>query len=111
MYIVENGGSWSAAGKENFMKFVSNAKYNEPVESGTIYDGTADCLNIKVHRITHCEGWYLTCRRMNIEQWKLNSKSLMSAINEAKGILKHEAENIYKSAEYFHNSEIEILRK
>ena len=50
------------------MKFRSNAKWNEPVESGTIFDCKVGNTCISVHRIIHCEGWFLSCADLRISQ-------------------------------------------
>lgn len=92
------------------MKFKSNAKYNEPVESGTIYEGKAGNIRISVHKIIHCEGWYLSCPELRISQMKLKSDTLIGAINESKSVLKEVVENARKDIDSFYESEIEISR-
>ena len=37
-----------------------------------------------MHRIIHCDGWYLSCPELNIEDCRLKSEDLFSAINDAK---------------------------
>lgn len=36
------------------MKYISNAKYGEPVETGTIYRGDNKILGICVHELRGC---------------------------------------------------------
>jgi len=43
------------------MKFISNATYEKPVESGTIFKVTVGGIRITIHRVIHLEGWYLSC--------------------------------------------------
>lgn len=92
------------------MKFKSNAKYNEPVEKGTIFEGEIGRMRISVHRIIHCEGWYLSCPNLRISQMKLKSDTLLSAIKESKEVLKSVIEGLKKDIDSFCESEIEISR-
>jgi hypothetical protein len=44
------------------MKYISNAKYGEPVETGTIYRGDNKRLDICVHTLFGCgETLYMNC--------------------------------------------------
>lgn len=70
------------------MKFISNAKYNQPVESGSIFEAKAGRLRISVHRIHHLDGWYLTCQEIRIHQHKLKSDGFINATKEAREIIK-----------------------
>lgn len=93
------------------MKYISNAKYGEPVESGTIYRGDNKRLGICVHRIHGCgETLYMSCRALGITDRKLNSTSLISAINEAQSLVKQEFDLLSKELNSILNSEIEISR-
>lgn len=66
------------------MKYISNAKYGEPVETGTIYRGDNKRLDICVHTLCGCgETLYMNCRTLGIVDRKLNSTSVITAINEA----------------------------
>lgn len=56
------------------MKYISNAKYGEPVETGTIYRGDNKILGICVHELRGCgETLYMNCEALNIYDIKLNS--------------------------------------
>lgn len=92
------------------MKFKSNARYNEPVESGTIFESKIGGMRISVHKIIHCEGWYLSCPNLRISQMKLKSDTLISAIKESKEVLKNVIEELKKDVDSFCESEIEISR-
>lgn len=92
------------------MKFKSNARYGEPVESGTIYEGRIGKLRVSVHRIIHCEGWYLSCYDVQISQMKLKSDTLMGAIEESKEVLKAVADKLSKDVKAFCEEDIEISR-
>lgn len=92
------------------MKFKSNAKYNQPVESGSIYDGKIGNLIISVHHIYNRKEWYLSCHSLNISKRPLKSEDLMSAINEAKEVLEKAIENLQKDVNAFCEESIEISR-
>ena len=92
------------------MKFKSNARYNEPVEGGTIFEGKIGNTRVSVHRIIHCEGWFLSCPDLRISQMQLKSDTLMSAIEESKEVLKKVVEDLTKDIDSFCESEIEISR-
>lgn len=92
------------------MKFKSNARYSNPVESGTIFEGKIGNTKISVHRIIHFEGWFLSCPDLRISQRRLKSDTLMSAIEESKEVLKKVVEDLRKDIDYFCKSEIEISR-
>lgn len=92
------------------MKFKSNARYNEPVESGTIYDGRIGNIRISVHRIIHCEGWYLSSETFGISRMQLKNDTLMGAISEAKEALKSIVDGLSKDVNAFCEEEIEISR-
>lgn len=92
------------------MKYKSNAKMNTPVESGTIFNGQTGKLDICVHKIIGIDGLYLRCHRLGIEDKKLNSTSIMSAIEEAESIVKRELDMLNKDFNEILNSQIEISR-
>ena len=92
------------------MKFKSNARYNEPVESGTIYEGRIGNMRITVHRIHHCEGWYLSCPNLQISQMKLKSDTFMGAIKESKVVLKKTVEDLMNDVNVFCEENIEVAR-
>ena len=93
------------------MKYISNAKYGDPVESGTIYSGDNKRLSICVDRIHGCgETLYMNCQALNIRDRKLNSASLIAAINEAQSLVKQELDLLSKELNSILNSDIEISR-
>ena len=93
------------------MKYISNAKYGEPVESGTIYRSDNKILDICVHTLCGCgETLYMNCQALNIRDRKLNSTSLISAINEAQSLVKQELDLLSNELNSILNSEIEISR-
>jgi hypothetical protein len=93
------------------MKYISNAKYGEPVETGTCYTSENEKLKICIHTIYGCgETLYMNCRKLCIVDRKLNSTSVMSAISEAQLLVKRELDLLSKELNSILNSEIEISR-
>ena len=93
------------------MKYISNAKYGEPVETGTIYRGDNKRFDICVHKIHGCgEILYMNCQTLNIHDRRLNSTSVIAAINEAQSLAKQELDLLGKELNLILNSEIEISR-
>ncbi len=93
------------------MKYISNAKYGDPVETGTIYRGDNKRLGICVHTLCGCgETLYMNCKALNIYDRELNSTSVISAINEAQELVKSELDLLCKEMNTISNSEIEISR-
>ena len=93
------------------MKYISNAEYGEPIETGTIYRGENKKLNICVHKI-HGNGdeLYMNCQTLGITDRKLNSTSVIVAINEAQKLVKSELDLLCKEMNTISNSAIEISR-
>lgn len=93
------------------MKYISNAKYGEPVETGTIYRGDNKRLGICVHTLCGCgETLYMNCQALGIMNKRLNSTSIIAAINEAQSLVKQELDLLCKELNTILNSEIEISR-
>lgn len=93
------------------MKYISNAKYGEPVETGTIYRSENKRLDICVHTLCGCgETLYMNCRALGIVDKRLDSTSVIAAINEAQSIVKCELDLLSKELNSILNSEIEISR-
>ena len=93
------------------MKYISNAKYGEPVETGTIYRGDSKGLDICVHTLCGCgETLYMNCQTLGIVNRKLNSTSLITAINEAQSLAKQKLDLLSKELNTILNSDIEISR-
>lgn len=92
------------------MKFKSNARYNEPVENGSIFEGKIGNMRISVHSVIHCEGWYLSCPEVQISRMKLKSDTLMGAIKESKAVLKKTVEGLMNDVNVFCEENIEVSR-
>lgn len=93
------------------MKYISNAKRGEPVETGTIYRGNNKRLDICVHTLFGCgETLYMNCQALGIKDKRLNSTSVITAINEAQSLAKRELDLLSEELNSILNSEIEISR-
>lgn len=93
------------------MKYISNANYGEPVETGTCYTSKNKKLKICIHTIYGCgEKLYMNCRKLCIVDRELTSKSVISAINEAQSLVKQELDLLSKELNTILNSDIEISR-
>lgn len=92
------------------MKFKSNAKYGKPIENGTIFEGKVGDLRITIHRINHCEGWFLSCYNMQIQNMQLKNDTLMGAIEESKEVLKNKVEKLRNDVKAFYESDIEVSK-
>ena len=92
------------------MKFISNAKYGEPVESGTIFRTRIFGTDIVIHRIFQIEGWYLSCARLQIKDEKLKSETLTSAIKEVKNVLKNKIDYLNNVVDSYDPNGFEISR-
>ena len=73
------------------MKFRSNARYDEPPESGTILELKDNKLRIKIHRIIHIDGtWFLSCAPLGFSQYDLHEDDFNNAVGKAKDIIGQE---------------------
>lgn len=75
------------------MEWRSNAKYGQPVESGSIF--TLKSAPVQIHRIHGVDGtWYLSCTAIGISQKNLNTDSFDEAVEKAKVLIKSSLENL-----------------
>ena len=93
------------------MKYTSNAKYNEPVESGTIFKTTNGTIDICVHKYAGCgDTLYLSSNAVGIRNRKLKSEKIINAIHEAEIIVQEKVKMMKKDIEEICNSNVEISR-
>nr|DAJ18873.1 MAG TPA: hypothetical protein [Siphoviridae sp. ctQHO9] len=85
------------------MKLISNAKFGEPVESGTIFRTQDHGINICIHKICGCGNvWYLNCNELGIDNLRLKSENLFRGMDEAKEILKKQLESLNERFDNFY---------
>lgn len=94
------------------MKLVSNAKYGEPVESGTIFRIRENGFNICIHKIIGCDdAWYLNCAELGIDDLPLKNRNLFGCVKDAKEIIKNKLETLNaRFHSLYEDEEIEISR-
>ena len=77
------------------MKLISNAKYGEPVESGTIFRIKENGFDICIHKIMGCgDVWYLDCAELGIDNFPLKNRNLFGCVKDAKEIIKNKLETL-----------------
>lgn len=92
------------------MKLISNAKYGESLENGTIFTADIRGAKITIHRLIHLEGWWLSCYELGIEKQKLKAETITDAIKESKEILKAKVVILEKAVEIFSNDTVEFSK-
>ena len=84
------------------MKLISNAKFGEPVESGTIFRTQDHGINICIHKICGCGNvLYLNCNELGIDNLRLKSENLFRCVDE---LLNERFNNFYE------DNDVKILR-
>lgn len=84
------------------MKFVSNVKYSENVESGSIFRCMKD--SISIHRIVGVKNkWYLTCCDLSISAYDLQEEDFDKAVEKAKLVIKSRIEKLNEIYSNFYN--------
>lgn len=92
------------------MKFVSNADYRTPVESGTIFSAKVNGITVIIHRIIYLDGWFLSCNPFGIDDHKLDAETLSDAIEESKGILTKYVQKVNNFLKCYTSESWEISR-
>ena len=94
------------------MKLISNAKYGEPVESGTIFRIKENGFDICIHKIMGCgDVWYLDCAELGIDNFPLKNRNLFGCVKDAKEIIKNKLETLnVRFLSIYVDDDIEISR-
>lgn len=93
------------------MKLISNAKYDVPVESGTIYTANVNNMTVCIHKIIGLEGWFLNCDKLGIMDKELKSQDLFACVRESRNIMKAKLKEMTENVELFCiDDPIEITR-
>ena len=93
------------------MKLISNAKFNVPVENGTIYTVKVNNMTVYIHKIIGLEGWFLNCDKLGIMDKELKSKDLFACVRESRKIMKAKLNELTENVELFCiDDPIEITR-
>ena len=71
------------------MEWISNAKYGQELNTGTVYDVKKIGRRVTIHKMHGFgNGWYLTCRDLGIEKENLRTKDFEQAIQKAKDTVR-----------------------
>ena len=90
------------------MKFKSNIRWNEPKESGTIFELKNNGLDISIHRLIYCDDtWFLSCYKLNISKLDLHENDFNKAVEKAKSIIRQKIEGLM--AEYDKIADDEVI--
>ena len=93
------------------MKLISNAKFNVPVENGTIYTVKVNNMTVCIHKIIGLEEWFLNCDKLGIMNKELKSKNLFACVRESRKIMKAKLNELTENVELFCiDDPIEITR-
>lgn len=94
------------------MKLISNAKFGEPVESGTIFRTQGHGIDICIHKICGCgDTWYLNCNELGIDNLQLKSENLFRCVDEAKEILRQKLELLNgRFNNFYEDNDVKMLR-
>lgn len=92
------------------MKWKTNARYNQPVENGTIY--TCENNKIQVHKYHGLEGWFLSCHDLGFNCTSLKGETFEQAVESAKFFVEARLKEINEVYDFFVNddTETEIVR-
>lgn len=80
------------------MNWSSNAKYNQPAESGSVF--TSSLGDVTIHRIHGVDGWYLSCAELRLDSRELHGETFDEAVQSARRIIRNRLDrlnNIYCS--------------
>ena len=93
------------------MKYKSNAKYTEPVESGTVFETRNGTIDICVHKYVGCgDTLHVSSVAVGLKNKKLRSLEIIEAIHEAENIVQEKIKLMQKDIDKICNSNIEISR-
>lgn len=93
------------------MRLRGNANYNEPVESGTIYEVKVNNLRVCIHRIVGLHRWYLNCHQLGIKDKELKSQDLFACVKESRKIMRLKLKELTDNVNIFCiDDPIEITR-
>lgn len=91
------------------MEWVSNAKFGQPAESGTVFS-VKHLHSIKIHKYKGCgDKWFLSCPILNMDTWELDTEDFDEAVKTAKKIIKERIEKINEAYIPFTNDESENI--
>lgn len=92
------------------LEWKSNARYNEEVEQGSIFELKDNKLGISIHHYVGCgNNWYLSCKALKMSGRSLDTENFNEAVNKAKEIINEEVAKLMSPAMGFYEGEENIL--
>lgn len=92
------------------LEWKSNARYNEEVEKGSIFNLMHNKLGISIHHYIGCgKLWFFSCVALRIDKHCLETEDLEEAITKAKNIIGIKMQELNFFAQSFIEGEENIL--
>lgn len=94
------------------MEFKSNARYEEKLEDGSIFELKDNSLKLSIHKYAGCgDNLYLSCYELEISRKDLETEDFNEAVSKAKDIISAEVKKIREEAYRFcMDNHVEIVR-
>ena len=94
------------------MKFKSNAKYEEKLETGSVFTLKNNSLGITIHKYFGCgNALFLNSEALNIDNYDLETEDFDEAVRKAKEVVMREVKKIRENAyRFYSDSNIELDR-
>lgn len=92
------------------LEWKSNARYNEEVGQGSIFNLKDNKLGISIHQYVGCgKRWFLSCTALKISQHCLETEDFEEAVSKAKNIIGIKMQELNYFAQAFTDGEENIL--
>lgn len=92
------------------LEWKSNARYNEDVEQGTIFNLKDNKLGVSIHQYVGCrKRWFLSCTALKISQHCLETEDFNEAVSKAKELISIKMQELNYFAQAFTDGEENIL--
>lgn len=86
------------------MKFKSNAKRKEKLETGSIFTLKDNSLEISIHKYVGCgDALFLDSNALNIDNYNLGTDDFKEAVSKAKEVVMREFEKVREDAYRFYS--------
>lgn len=84
------------------MKFKSNAKYEEKLETGSVFTLKNNSLGITIHKYFGCgNSLFLNSEALNIDNYDLETEDFDEAVSRTKEVVMREVKKIREDAYKF----------
>ena len=94
------------------MKFKSNAKRKEKLETGSIFTLKDNSLGISIHKYVGCgDALFLNSKALNINNYDLGTEDFEEAVRKSKEVIMSKVKKIREDAyRFYSDSNIEFDR-